>query len=73
VAVHQLDEEARMRGRARTLRALRRFQYATDTGDWFGWEGQVNEVELAGWAYRSEERDAVRDVTRYAVRGWSAP
>jgi hypothetical protein len=70
VAIHQLDQEAREFGHQRTVRALRRYQYATETGDWFGWEGQVHDVDLPPWVYKNEGRDAERDHTRYLTRGW---
>jgi hypothetical protein len=70
VAVHQLDDDARELGRQRTLRALRRYQYATDTGDWFGYEGQVHDVSLPGWAFKTEEFEAERDARLYVRAGW---
>lgn len=70
VAVHQLDDEARELGHQRTLRALRRYQYATETGDWFGYAGEVHDVSLPGWAYKAEEFDAGEDARRYLRNGW---
>jgi hypothetical protein len=70
VAVHQLDDDARELGRQRTLRALRRWLYATETGDWFAYAGEVHEVSLPGWASKTEEFEATSDARRYLRAGW---
>jgi hypothetical protein len=70
VAVHQLNEEARAFGHQRSLRALRRWQYATETGDWFGYAGVVHDVSLPGWSYQAEEFEAARDARLYLRSGW---
>jgi hypothetical protein len=63
VAVHQLTDRAREHGRARTLRALRRWVHCTATGHWYGWEGSVHQVDLPGWAYQQEELAQLREPT----------